>query len=136
MSPMQRLQFVSGALLSALLVALAVPAAAQSQITTGVLTATVVDSSGGVLPGADVEVRNVDTNVTRTFVTGQDGRFAALQLQPGRYTVTFRLTGFSTLVQENIEVTVGETVRLNPVMKRSSLPQPLPTPPTSPTLDT
>jgi hypothetical protein len=132
---MQRLQFVSSALLSALLLAVAVSAAAQSQITTGVLNATVVDSSGAVLPGVDVEVRNVETNLTRTFVTGPDGRFAALQLQPGRYTVTFKLTGFSTLVQENIEVTVGETVRLNPVMKVSVVAETLTVTAQSPTVD-
>src|SRR5215813_13993426 len=44
-----------------------VPAAAQSQITTGVIDGTVVDSSGGVLPGVDVEVRNVETNFTRSL---------------------------------------------------------------------
>ena len=55
----------------------------------------------------NVEVRNVDTNLTRSIVTGQDGRFSALQLPPGRYTVSFALSGFSTLVQENVVVTVG-----------------------------
>src|SRR5437867_10715776 len=91
--------------------------AAQSQITTGVIDATVVDSSGAVLPGVDVEIRNVDTNLTRTLVTDRDGRFVALQLPPGRYTVTLKLTGFATVVQENVLVTVGETVRLSPSMK-------------------
>jgi hypothetical protein len=39
--------------------AASVPAAAQSQITTAVIDGTVVDSSGAVLPGVDVEVRNI-----------------------------------------------------------------------------
>ena len=56
-----------------------------------------------MLPGVDVEVRNVDTNLTRTLQTDREGRFAALQLPPGRYTVTFKLSGFATLVQENVE---------------------------------
>src|SRR2546425_1247723 len=90
--------FVSGILL--LLVA--VPALGQSQITTGVIDGVVVDANGGVLPGVNVEVRNVDTNLTRSLVTAQDGRFSALQLTPGRYGVTFTLPGFSTLVQENV----------------------------------
>ena len=75
----------------------AAPALAQSQITTGVIGGVVVDANGGVLPGVNVEVRNVDTNLTRTIVTGQDGRFSALQLAPGRYTVTFALSGFCLL---------------------------------------
>ena len=47
---------------------IAASAAAQSQITTGVVDGTVVDASGAVVPGVDVEVRNVDTNLARTFV--------------------------------------------------------------------
>jgi hypothetical protein len=130
---MQRLELVAVVLLSAMLIA--VPAAAQSQITTGVLDATVTDSSGGVLPGVDVEVRNVDTNLTRTLVTDRDGRFAALQLQPGRYIVTFKLAGFATLVQENVVVTVGETVRLNPVLKVSGVAETVTVTTESPAVD-
>src|SRR5207247_2890058 len=88
--------------------AAAVPATAQSQITAGVIDATVADTSGAVLPGVDVEVRNVDTNLTRNLITDRDGRFVALQLPPGRYTVTLKLAGFATVVQENVIVTVGE----------------------------
>src|SRR2546422_7996575 len=93
------------------------PLAAQSQITTGVIDATVVDASGAVLPGVDVEVRNVETNLTRNLVTDRDGRFVALQLPPGRYAVTLKLSGFATLVQENVVVTVGEAGRFNAAMK-------------------
>src|SRR5438105_4988174 len=100
---------------------IAASAAAQSQITTGVVDGTVVDASGAVVPGVDVEVRNVDTNLARTFVTDRSGRFVALQLPPGRYAVSLKLSGFATLVQENVIVTVGETVRLSPVMKVSGL---------------
>src|SRR5207245_11286949 len=94
---------------------------AQSQITTGVIDGIVVDTSGAVLPGVDVEVRNVDTNLTRTLTTDRDGRFVALQLPPGRYTVTLKLPGFATVVQESVLVTVGEAVRLSPVMKVSGI---------------
>ena len=97
------------------------PLAAQTQITTAVIDGTVVDASGAVLPGVNVELRNVDTNLTRTLTTDRDGRFVALQLPPGRYTVTFKLPGFATLVQEDVRVTVGEAVRLSPTMKLSSI---------------
>src|SRR5262245_46022021 len=94
---------------------------AQSQITTGVIDGTVVDASGAVLPGVDVEIRNVDTNLVRTFTSDRNGRFVALQLPPGKYTVTLKLSGFSTLSLENVLVTVGESVRLNASMKVSGL---------------
>ena len=114
----------------------AAPAAGQSQITTGVIDGVVVDANGGVLPGVSVEVHNLDTNLTRTIVTGQDGRFAALQLPPGRYTVTFTLSGFSTLVQENVVVTVGQTVPLNPMMKVSGVSETVTVTTESPVVDT
>src|SRR4051812_6156915 len=101
--------------------ALAVPAAGQSQITSGVIDGTVVDSSGGVLPGVDVEIRNVDTNLDRVLVTDRDGRFVVPQLPAGRYTVRLQLAGFATIVQENVLVTVGQTVRLTPTMRVSSI---------------
>src|SRR5262245_7966998 len=104
-----------------IVLALAAPVAAQSQITTGVIEATVVDASGAVLPGVDVEIRNVETNLTRNLVTDANGRVIALQLPPGRYTATFKLSGFANLVQESVIVTVGETVRLTPAMKISAV---------------
>src|SRR5256885_3240030 len=101
--------------------ALAAPAAAQTQITTAVIEGVVVDTSGAVLPGVEVEVRNVDTNFRRTLTSDREGRFAALQLPSGLYTVTFTLQNFATVVQENVRVTVGEAVRVNPTMKLSGV---------------
>ena len=49
--------------------ALAVTAAAQTQITTGVIQGTVTDATGAVLPGVTVEARSTTTNVARTAVT-------------------------------------------------------------------
>src|SRR5262249_20999310 len=95
--------------------------AAQSQITTGVIEGAVADESGAIVPGAEVEVRNVDTNFTRTLTTGSDGRFVFLQLAPGRYAVSIKLTGFATLRQENLVLSVGQTLTLNPRLKVSSV---------------
>ena len=97
------------------------PAAAQTQITTGVIEGVAADTSGAVLPGVDVEARNVETNLTRSVVSGRDGRFAFLQLPPGRYVLTFKLSGFATLVQEGIAITVGQAVRTNAVLKVSGV---------------
>jgi hypothetical protein len=100
---------------------LAASAAAQTQITTGVIQGTVADATGSMLPGANVEARNVDTNLTRSAVTDANGRFVLLQLPPGRYTVTCTLSGFATLVQENVTLTVGQSVTLNAQMKVSGV---------------
>ena len=116
-----------GFLLSGFLAVLAVavlapaPLLAQAQITTGVIEGSVSDASGGVVPGANVEVRSADTNQTRTRSTDAGGRFVFLQLPPGPYTVTFSLAGFATIVQEDVRLTVGQTITLNTVMKPSTV---------------
>ncbi|MBI3484996.1 MAG: carboxypeptidase regulatory-like domain-containing protein, partial [Acidobacteria bacterium] len=89
----------------------------QAQITTGVIQGTVLDATGAVVPGATVEVKNLDTNFTRTLTTNEDGRFVALQLPSGRYEATITKSGFAKLVQQNISLTVGQSVTLTVNMK-------------------
>src|SRR5262249_34665136 len=79
------------------------------------------DSSGAVVPGASVEVRRADTNQSTTRTTDAGGRFVFLQLAPGRYTVTTTLAGFATIVQEDVSLTVGQTLTLNQVVKPSTM---------------
>ena len=91
--------------------------AAAQALTTGVIQGSVLDPSGAALPGVAVEAKNVNTNISRSQTTGGEGRYTLLQLQPGTYSVTFTLSGFATLVQEGVNVSVGQTVTLNPTMK-------------------
>ncbi|MCU1309259.1 MAG: enterobactin receptor protein [Candidatus Angelobacter sp.] len=91
----------------------------QTQITTGVIQGTVVDPTGAVVSGATVEAKELKTNSTRTVNTQGDGRFVFLGLTPGNYKVKATKSGFATLVQENIELNVGQAVSLNFGMKIS-----------------
>src|SRR3954465_9446071 len=86
------LQRVVASLTLALSVALT--ASAQTQITTGTISGTVKDIKEAVIAGAAVEIKNNATNVERSTTTNNDGRFTALQLQPGQYTVTVSSQGF------------------------------------------
>ncbi|HXN22479.1 MAG TPA: TonB-dependent receptor [Candidatus Dormibacteraeota bacterium] len=92
----------------------------QTQITTGTVQGDVIDEKGGTVAAATVEIRNLDTNFTRTETTEPDGHFAFLLLPPGRYTLTTSKEGFATIVQENIDLTVGQAVSLPVAMKVSS----------------
>ena len=109
---------------SALLVAvlaIASPVFGQIQITTGVIQGTVADATGAVLAGVTVEAKNIETNITESRVTDANGRFVVLQLPPGRYTVTFRLQGFATFVQDGVVLTVGQAINLSPQLKVSTV---------------
>src|ERR1051325_8966794 len=103
------------------LLALAPASFGQTQITTGVIEGSVVDQAGAVVPGANVEVKNLGTNFVKTLTTTRDGRFVFLQLPPGNYSLTASKQGFATLVQENFPLTVGQAISLNLSMKVSDL---------------
>jgi hypothetical protein len=111
----------TGLVLGVLLLLPVAGATAQTQITTGVIQGTVADPTGAALPGVSVEARHVETNLARTQITEADGRFVFLQLPPGPYKLTFTLSGFATLVQENVVLTVGQAVTLPAVMRVSGV---------------
>lgn len=113
----------SGLGLRLLLLVLLLPLAAyaQTQITSGVIQGTLADERGAVIAGATVEVKNLDTNLAKTLTSDEGGRFVFLQLQPGRYTLTASTQGYATVEQQNISLTVGQTVTLNLSMKVSAV---------------
>src|SRR3954454_21005809 len=77
---------------------------AQSQATTGVIEGTVVDSSGAVLPGVTVSIRNTATNYEQSAVTDKEGRFRGVLLPLGPYQVSATLEGFATQVQKGFNL--------------------------------
>jgi hypothetical protein len=95
----------------------------QSQITAGTVEGNVLDANGGSVAGATVEAKNLATNFVQTDTTNIDGHFAFLSLAPGRYTITISKSGFAKIVQENVNLTVGQTITLPLTMKVSSVAQ-------------
>src|ERR1700693_4128245 len=67
-----------------------------AQTTISILEGKITDSTGGVLPGASVEVEGA--TVTRNIVTDPYGLYRAVALPAGTYTVTVNKTGFKTKV--------------------------------------
>jgi len=95
----------------AMLVGLAgTPAAAQDF--RGGIRGTIVDASGGVLPGVTVTVTNAATSVAQTVVTDDKGLFEVLYLNGGTYTVKAELSGFKPVVRAGNEVRVGDVLQL------------------------
>ena len=75
---------------------------------------TVSDTTGAVLPGVTVEARSpAIIEQVRTAVTDGSGQYLIVALEPGAYTVTYTLPGFSTFVREGIALTSGFTVSID-----------------------
>jgi hypothetical protein len=89
----------------------AVPEAAQAVF--GVISGTVSDSSGAVLPGATVNVTNVETSVTKTLTTNEAGVYNATNLIPGAYRVEASLPGFKTAVVSSITLEVNANQKVD-----------------------
>lgn len=78
------------------------------QATTGIIEGTVTDSSGSVLPGVTVTIRNTATNVERQQITDATGRYRGVALPPGPYEVTASLAGFAQHVV-SVNLAAGQT---------------------------
>ena len=75
----------------------------------GDIRGTVSDKTGAVIPGATVSVLNVDTGVSKDYVTNNDGLFDTSSIVAGSYKLTFTKQGFETYVRGPITLEVGFT---------------------------
>ena len=102
------------ALLTAAVLALvALPALAQTDVTTTRASGTVRDASGAALPGVTVEALNQDTGLAVTGVTDNNGFYRVLNLPTGTYTFSAKLDGFATAEQKDIRLILGSTPTVN-----------------------
>src|SRR5881296_1306632 len=87
-----------------------------------VIAGSVKDSSGAVLPGVNVEATSPELiEKIRAAVTDGTGQYRILDLRPGTYTVTFTLTGFSTVKREGFVLPADFVSTLNVDLKVGAL---------------
>ena len=111
-------------------------AVAGAQESRGALTGTVTDPNGASLPGATVEIRNVETNVANTVTTNEEGNFNFPLLNPGKYTLTVTASGFANSTRENIEIRVADRLTLDVPMNVTGVGETVTTIATAPVLET
>jgi hypothetical protein len=83
---------------------------AQRQV--GTLRGVVTDTEGNLLPGVTITVTSPAMMGSQTFVTTQAGTYRFPSLPPGTYTLRAELSGFTTLIRENIIIPVGAVITM------------------------
>ena len=81
--------------------------------TTATISGSVRDGTGALIPGASVISKNVETGITRTTTTDEQGRYQLLNLNVGRYEIEVSLSGFQTAVRSGIALAVGDQTVVN-----------------------
>ena len=84
-----------------------------SQESRATVVGRVTDSSGAVIPAANVSLTNLETGVTVKTETNAEGNYFSSFLIPGQYRITAEKSGFKSLVRSGITLSVNDRVELN-----------------------
>src|SRR5688572_3927489 len=107
--------FPPSVLLCFLLLSLA--SSALGQGTTGAISGAVKDSSGALVPGVSITVRNLETNATRSAISEADGKYSIPGLPSGPYELTAELTGFTKYVRSPIVLLLNQVAVVDPELR-------------------
>lgn len=119
-----------------LIVGLVLAPAARAQQASGI-AGVVRDSAGLAMPGVTVEAASPALiEKIRTVTTDGEGRYNIVDLRPGPYTVTFTLTGFSTVKRDGVVLGSGFTATVNITMSVGTLEETITVSGASPVVDT
>ena len=119
---------------AALAVVLLLPSIVFAQAT---IAGVVRDTSAAVLPGVTVEASSSALiEKARTVVTDGTGQYRITDLPPGSYTVTFTLTGFTTVKRDSLTVSGSGVIPINADMRVGTLEETITVSGESPLVDT
>ncbi len=92
-------------------------------LSTATLTGRVTDSNAAAIVGAKVEANNIDTNLTFSTVTNNEGLFVIPNLPPGRYRIFVQKDGFQGIVKPDVTLHVQDIISLSFSMQPGSIIQ-------------
>src|SRR6267378_1370470 len=81
----------------------------------------VTDPSGAVIVDAEVEIKNVETNLSVTVKTNQDGLYTIPSLHPGHYLINVRKAGFKSVTVTELELNIQDNVVRNFALQVGSI---------------
>jgi outer membrane receptor protein involved in Fe transport len=91
----------------------AIPLLAVAQVTTATLVGTITDPGGAIMPGAQITARNIDTGLTRTVTSGEDGSYRIEFLPVGNYALEVTTSGFKKAYIGDIVLRINDTIRVD-----------------------
>ena len=94
-----------------------------AQNATSQVTGVVSDSSGAMVTGAEVQIKNTDTNAVRTTTTNDRGEYSFPNLPIGPYSLQVSKTGYKTYVQSGIVLQVNTNPSINVALAVGSVTQ-------------
>ncbi|MDQ3257498.1 MAG: carboxypeptidase-like regulatory domain-containing protein, partial [Acidobacteriota bacterium] len=98
---------------AAILFLLSLSVAAFAQGGFGSVAGQVTNPNGEVIPGAKITATNIETNNKAEAVSGDDGTYQLIQLNPGRYTIEVESAGFKKLQRTGVTVQVSDRLTIN-----------------------
>ena len=105
--------------LLALVCVVSAPAVSLAQ---SAIAGVVKDTTGAIMPGVTVEAASPALlERVRTAVTDDRGVYQIVDLRPGTYTVSFTLTGFTTVRREDLELPGNFTATVNADLRVGAL---------------
>jgi Carboxypeptidase regulatory-like domain/TonB dependent receptor-like, beta-barrel len=90
------------------------------QVDEGSITGTVEDTTGAVVPNAQVTLLNTDMGLTLQTKTNSGGAYTFSPVRIGHYTLTFTAPGFAKTTQSNVTVNVAQALQVNAKLKPGS----------------
>src|SRR5262245_3665447 len=94
------------------LVCIYVPVVGGAQSATGII-GNVTDPQGAIVPGVSITLTNKATAAARTAITNEVGAFSIPQLAPGKYSLKAELSGFKTVLIEEVEILINTTPKVD-----------------------
>src|SRR6267378_736644 len=104
-----------------ILACVALPSSAPAQTELAGVYGRVTDPSGAVIVDAEVEIKNVETNVSVSVKTNQDGLYTIPSLHPGHYLINVRKAGFKSVTVTELEINIQDNVVRNFALQVGSI---------------
>ena len=102
------------------LACLVLPVLASAQTELAYVSGRVTDQSGAVVADTEVEIKNVDTNLSATVKTNQDGLYTFPSLRPGRYQIVAEKSGFKRVTLTQFSLNAQDNVSRDFVLQVGS----------------